>query len=236
MKSNFDEIELVNKFLNYKGGVMFDVGSLDGSSFMPFLLREWEIYSFEADKNNYVKISNYLNKWGLKAHLEEKAVSDIEETKTFYTSTSSRGIPSLLKFDDHQVVSHEVKTITLKGFIKSKKITRIDFLKIDIEGYDFMALKGFDFSILRPRVIMCEFEDKKTKLLDYSTVDMAKFLESKGYSLVYSIWYPIKEYGTQHNWRKISTKLNEVNSNEWGNIIAFSDDKDFKEFLNKNGL
>ena len=49
-------------------------------------------------------------------------------------------------------------------YVKSS-VTEIDFLKIDVEGYDFNVIKGNDFSFVKPRVILSEFEDKKTKLL-----------------------------------------------------------------------
>lgn len=233
---NFDEIPVISKFLDYKKGVMFDVGSCNGSSFMPFLLKGWDVYAFEPDKTNNKLISDYLKKWNLKANLIEKAVSDVEETKTFYTSTSSAGIPSLLKFNENQVVSHEVSTIMLKNFVKSNNIQSIDFLKTDIEGYDLMALKGFDFSAFKPRVILCEFEDRKTELLGYSTKDMAQFLLDQGYYLIYSIWFPIKEYGIQHDWKKMSIDINEIDADDWGNIIGFANEIDFNEFKEKHKI
>lgn len=236
MRSHFDEIKLIKDFLKEKRGVMFDVGSRDGASFIPFLLKGWDIFAFEPDKNNFKNISQYLKKWNLNANLVEKAVSNIEEVRTFYTSTSSSGIPSLLKFNKNQVPSHELKTIMLKNFIKSNNIKKIDFLKIDIEGYDLMALKGFDFSNFKPRVIMCEFEDIKTNLLGYSTTDMAKFLKDQGYFLIYSIWHPIQEYGQQHNWKKMSVSENEIDTKDWGNIIAFINEKDFHEFKQKHKI
>lgn len=232
----FDERYLIYDFLNFKNGVMFDVGVMDGSSFMPFLLKGWDVYAFEPDNSNHKLVSEYLKKWNLKTNLLKKAVSDVEETKTFYTSTLSSGIPSLLKFNNNQVASHEVSTIMLKSFIKTNNIDKIDFLKIDIEGYDLMALKGFDFSRFKPRVIMCEFEDKKTELLGYSTKDMSQFLTDKDYLLIYSIWHPIKEYGIQHDFKKMSIEINEVEPSDWGNMIAFANEIDYNEFRKKHKI
>lgn len=234
LKSDFDEILVINKFLKNTKGIMFDVGSLDGSSFMPFLLKGWQVYAFEPDNTNYQVISEYLKKWNLKATLTKKAVSNTNETQMFYTSISSRGIPSLLKFNEGQVPSYQVSTIRLQDFIESNKIKEIDFLKIDIEGYDLMALEGLDFSKLKPKIIMCEFEDKKTKLLNYTKEDMAHFLKNHDYLLVYSIWFPIKEYGVQHKWKKMSENIEDIDPNDWGNIIAFADQKDYDEFKERH--
>ena len=234
VKNQFDERNLIYDFLNFKNGVMFDVGSMDGSSFMPFLLKKWEVFAFEPDKKNHQTILNNLKNWKFKINLIQKAVSDVEETKLFYTSKSSTGIPSLLKFNENQVPSHELSTIVLNDFIKERDVKKIDFLKIDAEGYDFMVLKGFDFSKFKPRIIMCEFEDGKTKHLGYSTKDMAQFLIDQGYYLIYSIWYPIKEYGMDHDWKKLSVEFDEIDPQGWGNIICFSNKKDFNEFKQKH--
>ncbi|MDQ6997176.1 MAG: FkbM family methyltransferase [Mariprofundus sp.] len=236
LNTQFDERNIIYDFLNFKKGVMFDVGSMDGSSFMPFLLKKWHIFAFEPDKDNYKNINQYLKKWNFKIDLFEKAVSDIEETQIFYKSNASTGIPSLLKFNKDQVPSHEVNTVVLKKIIEKNDINNIDFLKIDVEGYDLMALKGFDFSRLKPRIIMCEFEDKKTKLLNYTVLDMANFLKDKGYYLIYSIWFPIKEYGTQHNFKKMSIDFKDIDFNDWGNIIAFSSETDYEKFKTKHKI
>ena len=50
---NFDEIATINKFLDFKKGIMFDVGSLDGSSFMPFLLKDWGNIIAFTNENDY---------------------------------------------------------------------------------------------------------------------------------------------------------------------------------------
>lgn len=234
MSKQFDERNLIYDFLDYKNGVMLDVGSMDGSSFLPFLLRNWEVFAFEPDNKNYNTIVKNLDNWNFQVNLINKAVSDIAETKMFYTSTSSTGIPSLLKFDKNQVASHEVNTVVLKDVVKEHDIQKVDFLKTDIEGYDLMALKGFDFSKIKPRIIMCEFEDEKTKHLGYTTQDMADFIEDKGYHLIYSIWYPIQEYGIQHDWKKMSVNFDDIEPQDWGNIICFANKKDFDEFREKH--
>lgn len=232
----FDERYLIHEFLDYKDGVMFDVGSMDGSSFMPFLLNQWKIFAFEPDNENYNNIAAYLKKWNLNIHLYKNAVSDIKEKRTFYTSTTSTGIPSLLKFNENQVPSHELETIVLKDVVKEHNVKSIDFLKIDVEGYDINVLQGFDFNKLKPRVIMCEFEDKKTILLGYKTSDMANLLKEKGYFIIYSIWNPIAEYGIQHVFKKMSTNFNDIESDDWGNILAFANENDYVEFKKRHKI
>ena len=77
--------------------------------------------------------------------------------------------------------SDRVNISTLKIFCKNNNISKIDYLKIDTEGYDFFVLKGVPWSEIKPRVVLCEFEDRKTLDLGYSFKDMANFLINKNY-------------------------------------------------------
>mgnify|MGYP006250304155 CR=1 FL=1 len=65
---------------------------------------------------------------------------------------------------------------------------------------------------------------------------MSSFLLGKGYFLIYSIWHPIEEYGKQHSWKKMSLKTIDIDSNDWGNIIAFTNENDYNEFRRKNKM
>jgi hypothetical protein len=83
---------------------------------------------------------------------------------------------------------------------------------------------------IHPQLILCEFENKKTKPLGYDFDDMSNYLIEKGYHLVISEWYPIVEYGKIHNWRRfISYPCDLLDPNAWGKIIAVKDEEDFNE-------
>ena len=132
------------------------------------------------------------------------------------------------------------KSIPFKYFrlqVKSEKQTNrnnifsIDFLKIDTEGFDYFVLKGVPWDKLKPRLILCEFEDRKTKRLGYTFNEMANFLLDKGYKVVVSEWYPIEEYGKSHKWRNMKDypcKLDDQILGH-GNILAFADSNDYRK-------
>ena len=67
-------------------------------------------------------------------------------------------------------------------FMKKNKIDHIDFLKLDIEGSEFDALKGFEDSIKRANIKAIQFEygyiNISTKRL---LIEYYKFFESNGY-------------------------------------------------------
>jgi hypothetical protein len=109
--------------------------------------------------------------------------------------------------------------------LRARSVERVDFLKIDIEGYDFFALKGFDWSY-NPRFVLYEFEDRKTVRLGYSLADSVAFMAGLGYHVVYSVWEPIIEYGTRHRWRGLFPTPPADIDNCWGNVLAFRDSAD----------
>lgn len=225
-KNHFEEsylIELYFKEIKLNRGVMLDVGAHFGESFLKYLNDEWNVYAFEPDPNPVKKSKlNKLRSDNLK--LYDFAVSD-ESNKLlpFYSSEESTGISSLSAFTVGHKLIKNVKTITLRDFLLIEGIDKIDYLKIDTEGHDLFVLKGLPWDDVKvhPQVILCEFEDNKTKQLGYTYKDLGDFLLSKDYIVYMSEWHPIVRYGVKHKWRKMTRfPANLEDANGWGNFIA----------------
>ena len=223
--TEFSEADIIQLFFTYYSGkgVMIDVGAHYGGSFKPYESLGWKIYAFEPDPNN----SKHIGKMSARTELSNVAISDSDDKEmTLYTSDESSGISSLSPFRESHKASVKVKTKTLKTFCKEKQISEIDFFKIDTEGFDLFVLKGFPFDKLKPKVILCEFEDSKTLQLGYSYADMGNYLVNQGYEVLISEWDPIVKYGISHTWRKINKFPDTMieNKNGWGNFIAVRPD------------
>jgi FkbM family methyltransferase len=222
----FSEVELIRTmFLKSKAGVMVDVGAHFGESFRPFCEMGWKVLAFEPDSNpkKQYSIRNQLNTESLifTCALSDSAAKQI----TFYRSEISTGISGLIPFHDSHQGNLTVDTDTLKAVLEREKIDRVDFLKIDTEGNDLLVLKGLDWC-LRPDIILCEFEDEKTKLVGYDYMDLGNYLLSAGYEVYMSEWFPIVKYGSNHKWRtmrKFPCDLSDEKS--WGNFIAILPNK-----------
>lgn len=50
----------------------------------------------------------------------------------------------------------DVPALPLSGVLDKHRVDRVDFLSLDVEGYELNALEGVDFSRHRPRVILVE--------------------------------------------------------------------------------
>lgn len=216
-----DESEFAALILPYTGGVMFDVGAHYGYSLARFAERGWEIHAFEPDPRNRAVLER---QFGGKSNVQiiPVAASDASGELPLYISDESSGISSLAPFTDSHVYASTAKVIRLADYVREHNVTRIDFLKIDVEGFEQNVLQGLEWAI-KPKVIVLEFEDSKSYPLGYSWRDLAEDLVDGGYDVVVSEWYPIVRYGSTHRWRRFArypTTL--ADPAAWGNLIATS--------------
>lgn len=205
--------------------VMIDVGAHFGGSAAHFVDRGWAIYCFEPDPANREKlIARFNDKPNVR--IDARAVGDHSETKKpFFSSSESTGISGLHPFHDTHKQSSVVDVITVAEIVDQHGLGRSDFLKIDVEGFDFAVLRGVPWERIKPLVIECEFEDAKTVPLGHTWRDMAEFLVAKGYTVYVSEWHPIIRYGIRHDWRGLKRYPCELASKDaWGNLLAFLED------------
>jgi FkbM family methyltransferase len=221
---NIDETKLVSMMLSEKkDGVMVDVGAHSGTSLKEFLEKGWSVYAYEPDPNNFTIVKQLASKYeNLK--LFNLAVSDRAGEKVdFFSSSESSGVSSLIPFTAKHEKVCRVSTTTLTDEIIQYGIKKVDFLKVDTEGYDLIVLKSYPWDCgFLPEVIECEFEDNKTKHLGYNVHDMISFLQDKGYVVYVSQWHPIIRYGISHDHKMIFKYTNQIiEPDSWGNLIAF---------------
>jgi len=215
--------ELYHKIFNDK--VMIDVGALGGSTVKPFYEKKYTIYAFEPNPVFYNKLaSRYLNN---NITLEMKCVSNKDEDNLpFYLSNESVGISSLTPFHTtHKKADYVVSSIRLDNYMKSKHINHVNYLKIDTEGHDYFVLQSYPWKLDKPDIILCEFEDLKTKKkLNYTWKDQIKYLTKLGYTIIISEWFPIIKYGTKHKFRGFKEYPCELHHQDaWGDFICFKD-------------
>lgn len=219
--------------------LMFDVGAHIGGGLAPFANNGWQVFAFEPDSVNRGKLQAAFGSYP-NVMIDSRAVSDVDnEELTLYRSTQSTGLSTLSSF--HQ--SHEpvgtVSVTTLTNFYEQNGLMdqTVDFIKIDVEGFDFNVLKGIPWEQNSPRMIVCEFEDLKTVPLGYTTADMALYLHERGYKMIISEWYPIVEYGQAHKWRRFAPyPWTLEDANAWGNIMATKEGALYAKLLSVCGL
>lgn len=223
--------EILRNKVRARDGVMIDVGGHFGESLREFALDGWRVFTFEPDPENrkvlekrYRRLHNvFIDTRGLSDHPSSNAA--------FYRSDVSSGISGLSSFHESHVQACEIELTTLSRFAHEMNVDVVDFLKIDTEGFDFLVLKGFPWERVKPKAIVCEFEDSKTEQLGYTYRDMGDFLIEKGFTVLLSEWFPIERYGVSHRWRELKDYPCQLaDSKGWGNFVAFLDSVDADAF------
>lgn len=228
-RDRFDEVRLLQHLFEARGGsgTMVDVGAHFGIELAMFVKLDWRIIAFEPDPANRRQLEASFGSHP-NVTIDPRAVSDVPaDQAAFYSSAQSSGISGLSAFHESHRESARVSVTTMADIVRDHALDRIDFLKVDVEGFDFFVVKGIDWDGVVPDTIICEFEDSKTCPLGYSLNDMVLYLRERGYRVTLSEWLPVTEYGGQHGWKQFTGEVADIDPQGWGNLIAFRDRPEF---------
>jgi FkbM family methyltransferase len=147
-----------------------------------------KVYSFEPEPRNFgyltknIELNNYTQ-----VNAFQKAVSDKNGTINLYVSNVETGSHTIIpdEEDKKEKDTVEIETISPDNFFKDKG-NRIDFVKIDIEGAEPLAIKGMEGIIKENEdmKILMEFYPAKIKEMGYSPKDlMTKLFNEQGFRI-----------------------------------------------------
>lgn len=123
------------------------------------------IYAFEPDPLNFSLLKNNIKLNGAqKVSPFQQAVSDTKGTQTLYLYPSkNQGRHSLLPINSDKQV--QVSTIMLDDFIHNNhlNVANLKFIKIDVEGYEYFALKGAKKALAQVPYILSEYSPNYMK-------------------------------------------------------------------------
>jgi FkbM family methyltransferase len=193
----------------------------------------WDVYAFEPDPDNARHIPK---KQGVRVF--DNAISDQDGVVPFYNTPVSNGMSSLTKLTPSHRLSHTTVVRRLDTLLPELGIDKVDYLKIDAEGYDLMVLKGFPWDAIRPSVVMCEFSDDTTAKLGYKHDDIVNYMAELGYFVIVSEWAkPIKVSGRyRHAWLGFFRYPCPDRELNWGNMIFAENEELYNRLCRKAGL
>ena len=133
-----------------------------------------------SDENISTAISDKIGKEDLFFYHSKSAINTINKKTADYQKARVSSIK-------------KIKTNTLNNVLNNSKYSNleIDFLSIDIEGSEFLALKNFDFYKYNPKVIVVEHLDLSLPALEIKNLNINSAINSDIYKLIVSKNYTL---------------------------------------------
>lgn len=198
------------KFLlknNFSLKIIFDIGGHRGESLKLFTkyFNVKKIYCFEPISENFIqleKVANKLRKFlDTNITIEQCGCGNIEKNILInkLTETSSSTIQDLnynskyfkkknflLNIKKH-ITKEEIRIIILSNYIEINEIKKIDFLKIDTEGYEYDVLLGLKENIKKIGFILFEHHYDDMIKKNYKFTDINNLLVKNNFVQVFKI-------------------------------------------------
>jgi len=177
------ELLYLNQFLN-QDSVFVDIGTNKGIYLYQAekIIKSGKIFGFEPNQS----LVNYIKPLFPKVKLFPLAVSSQTGTSVLNIPKKGNGLQdtraSLETLGD-EVEKIEIQIITLDDWSKQQNVSKIDLVKIDVEGHEFDTVKGCKSILenIKPTFII-EIELRHAK---YEIYEIFDFIKGYGYEVFY---------------------------------------------------
>jgi FkbM family methyltransferase len=194
------EQELVVRFLGDRPGIFVEVGANDpfhGSQTWHLEQRRWDGLLVEPLAEMAAGLRS-----GRKAKVVEAACGSAEhhgkEMNFKVAGTASTLADEFAGADIEAKEIRRVRVVTLDSLLEDSNFKRVDFVSIDVEGFEIEVLKGFSLERYRPRLVLMEDRVRDLSLHRYITGRGYKLVRRTGLNSWYvpaEIDFPISLFG-----------------------------------------
>jgi len=149
-----------------------------------------KVFGFEPERENFARSQALLSSYGNRVCTINAALSDRSGMEVLNVN-SHDGTHSLFEIGDSKffdgpvntVARTEVQAIALDDFCVQNSVSRIDILKMDIQGAELKALRGGDRLLRDGKIGLLALEVEFHRLYDGQPLfhDVASFLNEVGY-------------------------------------------------------
>jgi len=144
----------LNSFNIKKPKIILDIGAHYGewSFFLSKKYPDSKIFSFEPTLRSFNILKRNINKYMGNVAAFNIALGDIE-TYSYLNTSKDSGLNHISK----DKTENKIKVVCLDNFINKKNISRVDFIKCDVEGFEMNVFKGAEKTIKKFKpIIFCE--------------------------------------------------------------------------------
>lgn len=206
---SFKDLRLM--FKEYRFNTFFDVGANIGQSVIRIRnnFPSVDIFCFEPVSKVFDVLRVNTAYQNVRCH--QIALGSQNAEMEIFVDSQNRGsdmnsLKNPNRIEHSDLIREKITIQTLDDFCQLNSINKIDYLKIDTEGYDLEVLKGGCKSIENQIISFIEVEVGMNPENDYHVdfVEVKKYLEGFGYR-IYGIYEQVQE------WRKKTPILRRAN-------------------------
>lgn len=157
-----------------------------------------QVHGFEPIPESYaIAKRRFAKEEGKRFFLNHVALSDQPGKLILH---SYQGVSSFYKnqfhVDNPDSREVEVSAITIDDYVAQNNISHIDFIKLDVEGYELNVLRGAIRCLQDKKIAQVQFEFAMNQ--DYSFKNIYDFFQQLGYTKIYRLapygLFPIGKY------------------------------------------
>ena len=168
------------------GAVVADVGAHIGyftRLFSSLAGSSGRVFAFEADADNFELLKSNTER-RRNVVLTRAAVSSVEGSVPFYHVAGSTGCHTTVAGGAAGASPVDVPALTLDAFFEQQRVRNVDFVKMDIEGGEWEALRGMDKLLGQERLaLVIEWKPEALQHGGRNAEALLSFLIERGFSL-----------------------------------------------------
>ena len=189
------EVELVAKrklFSLIKAGNNFiDIGSHVGQITLEaarIVGKGGKVFSFELHPNTFVQFQHNvaLNNFN---NITSGNFGLGDEVGKFYVEVIDENNAGMNRISKNNSSNIEVEVKMLDDYLLATDIKSLDFIKVDVEGFEYKALKGGEKTLLKwHRILFIELDDATLKAQNSRPKELLIYLNDVGYSKIVNVY------------------------------------------------
>ncbi len=179
------EIKFIEQYLT-EGDYFIDIGANIGLYSLvaaTLVKNKGKVYSFEPYNKNFNRISNHIRINRLtNVVLEKLAIADLPGKITLFLNEKEKNNGMVSAYANDYTASEVVSSVSIDSYLKNEKNIPLKFIKIDIEGGEYLALKGME-EILKEYhpVLLVEQNPDINEQIPFSQKQIDDYLIKLGY-------------------------------------------------------
>jgi FkbM family methyltransferase len=171
--------------------VVFDVGANVGLYSLVAAAKGARVFAFEPNPPTRKRLARNLalNRTGARVTVDAHALSDAEGTAMLFDDVNANGgahnfgVASLSNVNAGGS-GKPVETTTIDSVVAAHNLSRLDWIKMDIQGAELLALRGARSTLQRLKPdIMMEFDGEGARNMGWGRGDLDEFLARVGYGV-----------------------------------------------------